>query len=141
MPNAEKSAARSGIEITPPQNRGATTRASGSTAIISIAASCSVVFMSPISAVMADPARLASRKRLAKPSLLAAPVTAPPMRRSHCATPAVSSTDIGEQLLAIGRGWIVERDRPVGSAVDELPDERIARSVHFLRRTRSDDPT
>src|SRR2546421_85621 len=135
MPNAEKSAARSGIEITPPQNRGATTRASGSTAIISIAASCSVVFMSPISAVMADPARLA------KPSLLAAPVTAPPMRRSHCATPAVSSTDIGEQLLAIGRGWIVERDRPVGSAVDELPDEKIARSVHFLRRTRSDDPT
>src|SRR5947207_2787009 len=59
MPNAEKSAARSGIEMTPPQKRGATTRASGFTAIISIAASCSVVFMSPISAVVAQPARSA----------------------------------------------------------------------------------
>jgi hypothetical protein len=59
MPSVEKSAARSGIEMIPPQNRGATTRASGSTAIISIAESCSVAFISPISAVMALPARLA----------------------------------------------------------------------------------
>ena len=36
-PCAENSAASSGIEITPPQKRGATTRAIGSTAIISIA--------------------------------------------------------------------------------------------------------
>src|ERR1700752_1549731 len=57
---AEKSAARSGIEITPAQKRGATTRAIGSTAIISIAASCSVAFMRPISAVIAEPARLAN---------------------------------------------------------------------------------
>ncbi len=43
----------------PPQNRGATTRAMGSTAIISMAASCSVAFIRPISAVIAEPARLA----------------------------------------------------------------------------------
>src|SRR2546427_9152816 len=83
----------------------------------------------------------ASRKRLAKPSLLAAPVTAPPMRRSHCAIPAVSSADIGEQFLAISLGGIVERNRPVGSAVDELSDERIPRRAHLVRRTRSDDAT
>src|ERR1700674_2094785 len=83
--------------------------------------------------------RTASRKRLTKPSLLAAPVTAPPMRRSHCAIPTVSSADIGEQFLAIRRGRIVEGHRPVGSAIDELPDERIARRVHLLGRTRSHD--
>src|SRR5438128_10932809 len=77
----------------------------------------------------------ASRKRLAKPSLLAAPVTAPPMRRSHCAIPAVSSADIGEQFLAISLGGIVERKRPVGSAVDELSDEMIPRRAHRGRRT------
>ena len=54
-PIAENSAASSGIEITPPQKRGATTRASGSTAIISIADSCSVAFIRPISAVIALP--------------------------------------------------------------------------------------
>ena len=37
-------------------------RASGSTAIISIADSCSVVFMRPISAVIALPARLANSR-------------------------------------------------------------------------------
>ena len=46
----------------PPQNRGATTRASGSTAIISIAESCSVAFIRPISAVIALPARLANKQ-------------------------------------------------------------------------------
>jgi len=51
----EKIAARKGIEITPPQKRGATTRAIGLTAIMSIALSCSVVFMRPISAVTAEP--------------------------------------------------------------------------------------
>jgi flagellar biosynthesis GTPase FlhF len=48
------------MEITAPQKRGATTRAIGSTAIISIAAICSVAFIRPISAVMAEPARLAN---------------------------------------------------------------------------------
>ena len=62
MPSVENSAASSGIETTPPQNRGATTRASGSTAIISIAEICSVAFISPISAVIALPARLANRR-------------------------------------------------------------------------------
>ena len=47
------------MEMTPPQKRGATMRARGSTAIISMADSCSVVFMRPISAVTALPARLA----------------------------------------------------------------------------------
>ena len=44
----------------PAQKRGATTRDIGSTAIISIADNCSVVFISPISAVIAEPARLAN---------------------------------------------------------------------------------
>jgi hypothetical protein len=48
--------------MTLPQNRGATMRASGSTAIISIADSCSVAFMRPISAVIALPARLANSR-------------------------------------------------------------------------------
>ena len=48
------------MESTPPQKRGATTRATGSTAIISIAESCSVAFIKPISAVIAEPARLAN---------------------------------------------------------------------------------
>ena len=61
-PNTEKSAASSGMETMPPQKRGATMRANGSTAIISIAAICSVVFISPISAVTALPARLAKRR-------------------------------------------------------------------------------
>src|ERR1041385_1931328 len=58
MPSAEKSAASSGMEMTPAQKRGATTRAMGSTAIISIADSCSVAFINPISAVIARAARL-----------------------------------------------------------------------------------
>src|ERR1041384_457471 len=62
MPSAEKSAASSGIEMTPPQKRGATTRAMGSTAMISIAEICSVAFIRPISAVMAEPARLAESR-------------------------------------------------------------------------------
>ena len=61
-PSVENSAASSGIEMIPPQNRGATTRASGSTAIISIAESCSVAFIRPISAVIALPARLAKSR-------------------------------------------------------------------------------
>src|SRR3970040_2109085 len=62
MPRPENSAASSGIDSTPPQKRGATTRAIGSTAIISIAESCSVAFIRPISAVMALPARLADTR-------------------------------------------------------------------------------
>ena len=59
---AENIAANKGIEITPPQKRGATTRAMGFTAIISIALICSVAFIRPISAVIAEPARLANSK-------------------------------------------------------------------------------
>ena len=48
------------MEITPPQKRGATMRATGFTAIISMADICSVAFIKPISAVIAEPARLAN---------------------------------------------------------------------------------
>src|SRR5690348_2688779 len=73
----EKSAARSGIEITPAQKRGATTRAMGETAIMSIAESCSVTFMRPISAVIAEPARDAKRSPV---------TTGPSSRTSESAT-------------------------------------------------------
>ncbi len=50
-----------GILIIPAQNRGPIILATGLTAIISMADSCSVAFMSPISAVMAVPARPANK--------------------------------------------------------------------------------
>ena len=53
------------------------TRAIGSTAIISIAEICSVAFMSPISAVIAEPARLANSS---------AATTGPSSRVSESAT-------------------------------------------------------
>ena len=49
------------METTPAQKRGATTRATGFTAITSIASSCSVVFIKPISLVIAPPALLANK--------------------------------------------------------------------------------
>ena len=48
--------AKIGILIIPAQNLGATILATGLTAIISIADNCSVVFINPISAVIAVPA-------------------------------------------------------------------------------------
>lgn len=60
MPIALNTAASSGITITPPQKRGASTRSIGSTAIISIALSCSPAFIRPISAVSDVPARPAN---------------------------------------------------------------------------------
>ena len=60
MPTAENSAASSGIAMTPPMKRGTRMRLRGSTAIISIAASCSPAFMRPISAVSEVPARPAN---------------------------------------------------------------------------------
>ena len=84
MPIAEKSTASSGIEITPAQNRGATTRAIGSTAIISMAAICSVAFIRPISAVIALPARLANRSPA---------TTGPSSRTSESETRTPSASD------------------------------------------------
>ena len=49
-----------GIDTMPPRKRGASTRARGSIAIISIAASCSPAFIRPISAVSEVPARPAN---------------------------------------------------------------------------------
>lgn len=76
-PMAENSAASRGIEMTPPQKRGATTRAIGLTAIMSIAFSCSVAFIRPISAVTEDPAREAKSR---------AATTGPSSRVSDSAT-------------------------------------------------------
>src|SRR5690625_6187659 len=45
------------MAITPPQKRGTNTRRTGTTAITSMAASCSPAFMRPISAVSEVPAR------------------------------------------------------------------------------------
>ena len=70
------------MEITPAQKRGATTRAIGSTAIISIADSCSVAFIRPISAVIAEPARLANSS---------AATTGPSSRTSDSATSTPSA--------------------------------------------------
>ena len=61
MPTALKIAANKGIEITPPRNRGTSTRFTGLTAIISIADNWSVAFINPISDVRAVPARPANR--------------------------------------------------------------------------------
>ena len=49
------------MEITPAQKRGATTRETGLMAITFIASSCSVLFIRPISLVMALPALLANK--------------------------------------------------------------------------------
>ena len=84
MPIAENSAARIGIEMTPPQKRGATTRAIGFTAIMSIAVSCSVAFIRPISAVTDDPARDAKSS---------AATTGPSSRVSDSATRMPSASD------------------------------------------------
>src|SRR5690606_271579 len=58
MPTTLNTEVSRGTEITPAQKRGATTRDTGWMAIISMALSCSVVFIRPISAVTAEPARL-----------------------------------------------------------------------------------
>ncbi|MNS97017.1 hypothetical protein D3C72_1313400 [compost metagenome] len=83
MPITLNSAARMGIEITPAQKRGATTRATGSTAITLIASSCSVAFIRPISAVIALPERLANSS---------AASTGPSSRSSDSATSAPSAS-------------------------------------------------
>jgi len=61
MPTALKTAASSGMAMMPPRKRGARIRLTGSTAIISIADSCSPAFIRPISAVSAVPARPANK--------------------------------------------------------------------------------
>ena len=83
MPIALKMAASNGIEMNAPQNVGLSTRAKGSTAIISIADSCSVAFMMPILAVMAEPARLANNS---------ADTTGPSSRTSAKATSVPSAS-------------------------------------------------
>ena len=60
MPTALKIVASNGMDITPAKKRGATMRCMGLTAIISIPDNCSVAFISPISAVNAEPARPAN---------------------------------------------------------------------------------
>ena len=57
---AENRMASSGMLMAPAMKRGASTRARGSMAISSIAASCSPAFIRPISAVSDVPARPAN---------------------------------------------------------------------------------
>ena len=59
-PTALNTAASTGMAITPAQKRGARMRRTGSTAIISIALSCSPARIRPISAVSDVPARPAN---------------------------------------------------------------------------------
>jgi len=61
-PTALNTAASIGMAITAPQNRGARMRDTGSTAIISMALSCSPAFIRPISAVKEVPALPANSK-------------------------------------------------------------------------------
>jgi hypothetical protein len=63
MPTALNTAASSGMVMTPAQKRGARMRCTGSTAIISMALSCSPAFMRPISAVSDVPARPCKQQR------------------------------------------------------------------------------
>ena len=77
MPATSQMAASKGIEITPAQKRGATTRATGLTAITFMASNCSVVFIKPISLVIALPALLANSN---------AANTGPISRKSDAAT-------------------------------------------------------
>ena len=60
MPTAENRMASKGMDTTPARKRGARMRLLGSTAIISMAASCSPAFIRPISAVSEVPARPAN---------------------------------------------------------------------------------
>ena len=77
MPATLKIEANSGMENTPAQKCGATTRATEFTAITFIASSYSVVFIKPISLVIAPPALLANR---------IAANTGPSSRNSEAAT-------------------------------------------------------
>ena len=77
MPALEKITARIGSDTTAARKRGTTTRAMGSTAIMSMAANCSVARIRPISAVTADPAR---------PAKSSAATTGPSSRTSERAT-------------------------------------------------------
>ena len=87
-----KLARSSGMDKNPARNRGATTRCTGSTAIISIPDSCSVVFIRPISAVNADPALPANNR---------AATTGPSSRTSDSATttPSDSSAPKSTRVL------------------------------------------
>src|SRR5690606_17852818 len=59
-PTMEKTAASTGMAMTPPQKRGTSTLRMGSTAITSMAVSYSPALLSPLSAVIYVPARPAS---------------------------------------------------------------------------------
>ena len=94
-----KIAASSGIEITPPRKRGMTTRRTGSTAIISIAAIWSVARIRPSSEASAVPARPANSRAvmtgpssLSSPSAAAVPSDSSEPKRSSRSKPCSPST-------------------------------------------------
>ena len=77
MPITLNMAASNGIVMTPPKNRGTTTRSIGSTAIISIADSWSVARINPSSEANAVPARPANSSAVTTgPSSLTKPIAA-----------------------------------------------------------------
>ena len=69
--------------MNPAQRRGATTRLSGSTPIISMLDNCSVDFISPISAVMEEPAL---------PAKSSAVITGPSSRSNTTASPTPTAS-------------------------------------------------
>jgi len=77
--------------MNPASRRGASTRRTGSTAIISSPESCSVAFIRPISAVSAEPARPANNR---------AATTGPSSRSSDAATitPNADSAENWERM-------------------------------------------
>src|SRR4051812_21409804 len=70
-------------------------------------------------------------KRLAYPSRQIASTTPLPRRRRMRARSAMRGP---EELAAVGRRGIMERDGTVRLAVDELPQEWLVRCVDFGRR-------
>ena len=84
MPTALNTAASRGMAITPPQNRGARMRRTGSTAIISMAESCSPARIKPISAVNEAPAR---------PANSSAVITGPSSRTRLSATSSPTASE------------------------------------------------
>ncbi|KAG1522242.1 hypothetical protein G6F51_014620 [Rhizopus arrhizus] len=79
----ENTAARMGMAMMPPHRRGPSTRRIGSTAMTSMADSCSPAFIRPISAVRDVPAR---------PANSSAVTTGPSSRTSDRATSSPSAS-------------------------------------------------
>ena len=92
MATATKRIVNSGSANQAPKKRGTPTCATGSIAIISIATSCSVVFIRPISAVIAEPARPAKSSAL---------TTGPSSRNNDSATIVPSACSAPKRTIVV----------------------------------------